>query len=71
MEAKFADYSAKIPKTGAPYQMVAIKGGEFLMGSPANEKDRDANEGPQKQVKISLLLDGQSMKSPGTNTNRS
>jgi formylglycine-generating enzyme required for sulfatase activity len=52
-ENKFADYSAKIPKTGATYQMVAIKGGEFLMGSPSNEKERDANEGPQKQVKIS------------------
>ena len=37
-EGKFADYSAKIPKTGAPYQMVAIKGGEFLMGSPRRKK---------------------------------
>jgi formylglycine-generating enzyme required for sulfatase activity len=52
-ESKFNNYSAKIPKTGANYQLVAIKGGEFLMGSPPNEKDRDANEGPQKQVKIS------------------
>ena len=41
-DAKFTDYSAKIPKTGVPYQMVAIKGGEFLMGSPAKEKDRQA-----------------------------
>src|SRR4029079_4900648 len=38
---KFADYTAKILKTGASYQMVAIKGGEFHMGSPPNEKDRD------------------------------
>lgn len=51
-EGKFADYSAKIPKTGIPYQMVAIKGGEFVMGSPPSEKDRDPNEGPQKHVKI-------------------
>jgi formylglycine-generating enzyme required for sulfatase activity len=52
-ETKFADYSAKVLKTGASYHMVAIKGGEFLMGSPPNEKDRNANEGPQKQVRVS------------------
>ena len=52
-DSKFVDYSAKVPKTSAPYQMVAIKGGEFLMGSPPQEKDREANEGPQKQVKVS------------------
>ena len=57
-DSKFADYSAKIPKTGASYQMVAIKGGEFLMGSPPNEKERDANEGPQKQVKVSSFWMG-------------
>ncbi len=57
-DGKFADYSAKVPKTGALYQMVAIKGGEFLMGSPPNEKDRDANEGPQKQVKVSSFWMG-------------
>ncbi len=52
-DGKFADYSAKIPKTGAPYQMVAIKGGEFLMGSPETEKDRQSHEGPQARVKVS------------------
>jgi formylglycine-generating enzyme required for sulfatase activity len=47
-----ADYSAKIPQTGAAYHMVAIKGGEFLMGSPDGEPGRETIEGPQKQVKI-------------------
>src|SRR4051794_21196712 len=51
--SKFSDYSAKVPKTSAPYSMVAIKGGEFLMGSPQQEKGRDSNEGPQTRVKIS------------------
>jgi formylglycine-generating enzyme required for sulfatase activity len=51
-DSKFADYSAKVPKTSAPYSMVAIKGGEFLMGSPEQEKGREANEGPQKRVKV-------------------
>jgi formylglycine-generating enzyme required for sulfatase activity len=32
--------------------MVAIKGGEFLMGSPPQENGRDSNEGPQTRVKV-------------------
>ena len=34
------------------YDLVAIQGGEFLMGSPAQEKNRKADEGPQHKVKI-------------------
>ena len=51
-DAAMADYSAKVPQTGAPYHMVAIPGGEFLMGSPPAEKGRDAVEGPQTRVKV-------------------
>ncbi len=47
-----ADYSAKIPQTGAAYHMVALKGGEFLMGSPDREEGRTEFEGPQKRVQI-------------------
>ncbi|HEX5471936.1 MAG TPA: SUMF1/EgtB/PvdO family nonheme iron enzyme [Lacipirellulaceae bacterium] len=50
---KFADYSAKVPKTGARYHMVAIKGGDFLMGSPKVESGRQPDEGPQTHVEIS------------------
>jgi formylglycine-generating enzyme required for sulfatase activity len=32
--------------------MVAIPGGTYLMGTPASEKGRDANEGPQHPVTI-------------------
>lgn len=53
IENKFVDYSAKVPKTSAAYHMIAIQGGDFLMGSPLDEKNRDENEGPQKRVKIS------------------
>ncbi len=49
---QMADYSAKIPKTGAAYHMVAIKGGEFLMGSPPSEAHREKNEGPQVKVTV-------------------
>ncbi len=51
-KAKFADYSAKVPQTGAPYHMVAIKGGDFLMGSPDRRKAAAENEGPQARVKV-------------------
>jgi formylglycine-generating enzyme required for sulfatase activity len=52
-DAKCVDYAAKVPKTGAVYSMVAIKGGEFLMGSPEQEKGREPHEGPQKRIKVS------------------
>ncbi|RIK76794.1 MAG: hypothetical protein DCC68_18680 [Planctomycetota bacterium] len=51
-EAAMKDYSAKVPRTGATYHMVAIKGGEFLMGSPAGEKQRKDDEGPQVKIKV-------------------
>ncbi len=36
---------------GCP-EMVVVPAGAFLMGSPENEADRDANEGPQRRVTI-------------------
>lgn len=49
---KMESYSAKVPRTGAAYHMVAIAGGEFVMGSPASEAKRQENEGPQVKVKV-------------------
>lgn len=46
------NYTQKIPDTNQSFEMVAIPGGEFLMGSPAKEKKRQADEGPQHKVKI-------------------
>jgi formylglycine-generating enzyme required for sulfatase activity len=51
-EADMKSYDTKVPKTGAPYSMVAIKSGEFMLGSPANEAARSDDEGPQVKVKI-------------------
>jgi len=51
-EAQFADYSSLVPVTQAKYSMVAVEGGEFLMGSPPNEEYRQEDEGPQKQVQV-------------------
>jgi formylglycine-generating enzyme required for sulfatase activity len=49
---KMESYSSKVPATGAAYHMVPIAGGEFLLGSPASEKSRKENEGPQVKAKI-------------------
>lgn len=51
-EGDMQKYDNKIPKTGVPYHMVPIKGGEFLMGSPASEAKRGDDEGPQAKAKI-------------------
>lgn len=45
-------YTLAVPGSNISYDMVAIPGGEFMMGSPATEKGRSADEGPQHKVKI-------------------
>lgn len=45
-------YTQEISGTKLKFDMVAIPGGEFMMGSPASEKGRDADEGPQHPVKL-------------------
>lgn len=46
------NYTQDIPGSTLKYEMVAIPGGSFMMGSPATEKGRKADEGPQHSVKI-------------------
>jgi formylglycine-generating enzyme required for sulfatase activity len=46
-------YTQKIPDSDISFDMVPIPGGEFMMGSPKDEKDRGDEEGPQHPVKIS------------------
>ena len=46
-------YQSKVPETGAKYSMVPIPAGEFLMGSPTAEQNRQDDEGPQRKVSIS------------------
>jgi formylglycine-generating enzyme required for sulfatase activity len=45
-------YKEKIPGTDVTFEMVPIPGGTFLMGSPATEKGRKEDEGPQHPVTI-------------------
>jgi len=45
-------YTNVIPGTEVSYAMTPIPGGEFLLGSPAAEAERKADEGPQVKVQI-------------------
>ena len=47
------DFTETIPGTTIAFNMKAIPGGSFKIGSPETEALRDADEGPQKTVKIS------------------
>lgn len=49
---KFEPYTQNIPGTTVSFEMTPIPEGKFLMGSPENETGREADEGPQLQVKI-------------------
>lgn len=44
------DYTETIPGTTVSFNMIALKGGAFKMGSPEDEAYRDADEGPQVEV---------------------
>lgn len=52
MDPAMAPYTDKIPGTKVSFPMTPIPGGEFVIGSPETEKERLANEGPQRTVTI-------------------
>jgi formylglycine-generating enzyme required for sulfatase activity len=45
-------YTETIPGTAVTFEMVAIPGGTFAMGSAAGERGRGADEGPAHEVRI-------------------
>jgi formylglycine-generating enzyme required for sulfatase activity len=49
---KHEKYAEKIPGSEVSFEMVPIPGGTFLMGSPADEKGRSPDEGPQHPVGV-------------------
>jgi hypothetical protein len=57
-EADMKPYETKVPKTGAPYSMVVIKSGEFMMGSPDSEKQPRRRRRPADKEDHQTLLDG-------------
>jgi formylglycine-generating enzyme required for sulfatase activity len=51
-------YEGSLPGSGVTYAMVPVGGGQFLMGSPAREKGRRPDEGPQRRVEVSSFWMG-------------
>jgi len=49
---EFEKYTESIPGTDVSLKMIPIPAGEFMIGSPESEANRDPDEGPQKKVKI-------------------
>ena len=46
------DFTEYIPGSAVSFEMVAIPGGSFQMGSPVDEPFRNINEGPAREVKV-------------------
>ncbi|WP_262504991.1 SUMF1/EgtB/PvdO family nonheme iron enzyme [Saccharicrinis fermentans] len=55
---QFENFTEQIPGTSVSFDMVAIPGGEFIIGSPSKEKYRQNDEGPQRKVKVSPFFMG-------------
>ena len=51
-EKEMKVYTEIISGTKVTFDMAPIRGGKFWMGSPANEKDRNQDEGPRHEVSI-------------------
>ncbi|MFC1575337.1 SUMF1/EgtB/PvdO family nonheme iron enzyme [Gemmatimonadota bacterium] len=49
----FVDYAERIPGTSVSFDMVAVPGGTFRMGSPESEAYRGEDEGPAHPVTVS------------------
>jgi sulfatase modifying factor 1 len=55
---KFENFTEQIPGSAVSFDMVAIPGGSFRMGSPDSEQLRKPDEGPVRNVKISKFWIG-------------
>ncbi len=50
---KFENFTEKIPGSNVTFDMVALPGGTYNMGSPESESLRKADEGPVRKVTVS------------------
>jgi formylglycine-generating enzyme len=55
---KFIDFTEYVPGTSVKFDMVAVPGGTFEMGSPPDEAFREEDEGPQAEVEVSPFFMG-------------
>ncbi|MDB4733660.1 SUMF1/EgtB/PvdO family nonheme iron enzyme, partial [Planctomicrobium sp.] len=51
-ESEMKPYKQRLRHTEIDFHMLPIPGGEYIMGSPKDEEDREDDEGPQHKVKI-------------------
>jgi formylglycine-generating enzyme required for sulfatase activity len=51
-------YEQAIPGSSVKFKMAPIPAGSFTIGSPATEKGRDDDEGPQKKIELSSFWMG-------------
>ena len=51
----FVPYQQKIEGSKLAFKMVPIQAGKFLIGSKATEKNRKADEGPQKEIQVAAF----------------
>lgn len=52
-QVDFETYDQTVVGTSVSFKMVAIPSGTFMMGSPASDRFREPDEGPQKKVEVS------------------
>jgi len=50
---KFASFTEKVPGSTISFNMIAIPGGKFRIGSPETEPYRRTDEGPVKEIRLS------------------
>jgi formylglycine-generating enzyme required for sulfatase activity len=53
-------YTTTIPGTDVTFEMVPVPGGTFVMGSPADEPDRQDDEGPTVEIRVEPFWIGRS-----------
>lgn len=51
-QENFEDYKQVIPGSQVEFEMIAIHGGDFIMGSPESETGRNADESPAHKVQV-------------------
>jgi formylglycine-generating enzyme required for sulfatase activity len=57
-QKEFKPYTTTIPGSAISFSMTPIEAGNFTMGSPATEKGRADDEGPQKKLEIAAFWMG-------------
>ncbi|GBU06834.1 hypothetical protein AwDysgo_01650 [Bacteroidales bacterium] len=57
--SSFANFTEKIPSTPVSFNMIAIPGGSFMMGSADNEAYRNIDESPLREVDLNPYYIGE------------